>query len=524
MIARRLLATVPLARAVLRPTERPDRLVRGAIAARPWGRGIAGLGALAAARAPDAPAMVDEHERRTYAEMWERAHAIADLVRSSIDADVHSVGVLAHNRVGFLEMCVGVAMSGADLVLLNTGLAPGQLAEVVAAERIGLVLHDDDLAATVAECDALCVGERTLDQELTGRVAAGCRVDPPAAEGRTVLLTSGTTGRPKGAARSTGPAAAESIAGVLARIPLRPRDVQVVPAPLFHAWGFTHLLLGLARCATTVTSRRFDPARTVELVERHRARVLVAVPVMLQRLLDLDGDRLDRRLGTLEIVAASGSAMPGTVVSDWLTRVGPNLFNLYGSTEVAVASVATPADLARDPRTAGRVVPGTTVEILDPQGHRVAPGETGRIFVGNAGRFDGYTSGGGKETVRGLLASGDLGRFDADGLLFVEGREDDMIVSGGENLFPGPVEDVLTAHPEVVEAAVVGIPDAEFGQVLAAYVVARPGSAITPDELREHVRSRLARFEVPKVVHLVGELPRTTSGKIVHRRLRDDGE
>lgn len=523
MIGRRLLAAAPLARAVL-TIERPDRLLRGVAAARPWGRGIAGLGALSAARSPDSLAVVSDGTRRTYAEVWQRAHAVADLVRSSVDTDEQTVGLLAHNRVGFLEAVLGVAMSGADLVLLNTGLAAPQLAEVVSAEHIGLVLHDDDLAATVATCvDVVRVGEDELAREIDRRVEAGCRVAPPGREGRTILLTSGTTGRPKGAARSTGPAAAEGIAGMLARIPLRPRDVQVVPAPFFHAWGFTHLLLGLSRCATTVTSRRFDPATTVELVERHRARVLVAVPVMLQRILDLDDDRLSVRLGSLEIVAASGSAMPGSVVREWLTNIGPNLYNLYGSTEVAIASVATPDDLARDPRTAGRVVPGATVEILDQADHPVTPGEIGRIFVGNAGRFDGYTSGGGKATVRGLLSSGDLGHLDTDGLLFVDGREDDMIVSGGENLFPGPVEDVLTEHPDVIEAAVIGIPDPEFGQVLAAHVAVRPGAGITAEDLREHVRGRLARFEVPKVIHLVDELPRTTSGKIVHRRLRADG-
>lgn len=520
--SRRLGAAVAVVRSLTRPFERPDRLPRAIVAAARWPRGIGALAAAAAARYPDAPAIVDDHGSITYAELWHRSHALAAALRESGLGEGSTVGLLGRNHRAFVESLVATALSGADLVLLNTGFAPPQLADVVRAEGIDAIVHDDEFGPIVEGCGT----SQLLGDEVRRDAAAGAgrrsgRVAPPTREGRLVLLTSGTTGRPKGAARRSDVSAAEGIAGLLERVPLRIRDVQVVSAPMFHAWGLSHLALGMARSATTVVSPRFDPARTVEMIERHRARILVVVPVMLQRMLQLGADDLERRdLASLHVVASSGSALPGHVTTEWMRRVGPNLYNTYGSTEVALAAIATPDDLRRAPTTVGRPVLGATVEILDEHGAPVAPGTTGRIFVGSAGAFDGYTSGESKPSIRGLLSSGDLGHVDADGLLFVDGRDDEMVISGGENLYPAEVEDLVLSHPDVDDAAVVGVPDDEFGQALSAYVVPRPGSDLTAEDVRRHVRDHLARFKVPRDVHLVTEIPRTTSGKILHRELR----
>lgn len=522
-LVRRLAAAAAIARSVIVPLERPDRLPRAVVAAVPWGRGLAGLVAGAAARYPSSDAIVDDRGSVTYAELWTRSHALADVLRSAGVSEGAVVGVLSRNHRGFVEGCIGTALSGADLVLLNPGFAAPQLADVVESEGITVVLHDDDLSDTVSGCQEV----KTFDEtQLTAMVDDGvCRavkVRPPSGEGRIILLTSGTTGRPKGAARRSDPRAAEGVAGLLARIPLRARDVQVVSAPMFHAWGFSHLLLGISRSATTVVARRFDPSGSLALIERHRARVLVAVPVMLQRILALGDDSVKAHdLSSLSIVAASGSALGGHLTTEWLRTIGPNLYNTYGSTEVALASIATPDDLQRHPTTVGRPVRGARVEILDDEGRTVPAGTIGRIFVGNVARFEGYTSGGGKESVGDLLSTGDLGHFDHGGLLFVDGRDDDMVVSGGENVFPIEVEELLLRHPAVAEVAVVGTPDDEFGQVLAAHVVVQPGQVLTSEEVRSYVRDRLARFKVPKTVHFLDELPRTTSGKVLNRHLGD---
>ena len=200
---------------------------------------------------------------------------------------------------------------------------------------------------------------------------------------------------------------------------------------------------------------------------------------------------------------------------------GDNLYNLYGSTEVAWATIATPDDLRAAPGTAGRPPRGTVVRLFDDDGNEVAPGETGRIFVGNDLAFEGYTGGGNKDAIDGLLSSGDVGHFDDGGRLFVDGRDDDMIVSGGENVFPGEVEDLLAGHEAVAEAAVFGVEDEDFGQRLKAVIVVREGHALDVDEVKRFVKSNLAGYKVPRDVEFVDELPRTSTGKVLKRELQE---
>jgi fatty-acyl-CoA synthase len=243
---------------------------------------------------------------------------------------------------------------------------------------------------------------------------------------------------------------------------------------------------------------------------------------MLQRILALGPDVCGKYdTSSLRGVLSSGSALPGELALRWMDTFGDTLHNFYGSTEVAQAAIAGPRDLRAAPGTAGRVPRGTTVRILDEQGRPLPTGRTGRIFVGNATQFEGYTGGGNKEIIDGLMSVGDLGHFDAEGRLFVEGRDDEMIVSGGENVFPSEVEDLLSDHPDILEAAVIGVPDEEFGQRLRAFVVPRPGVTLDADALRAHVKQELARHKVPRDVIVLDEIPRNPTGKVLKRVLRD---
>jgi acyl-CoA synthetase (AMP-forming)/AMP-acid ligase II len=334
------------------------------------------------------------------------------------------------------------------------------------------------------------------------------------------VLTSGTTGTPKGARRPT-PAGFGPLVSIIDRIPLRAGDRVLIAAPLFHTWGYAALQVCFALRATVVLQRRFEPKATAEALAEHGCQAMFAVPVMVQRMLEAGPPS---RRPPLRAVAVSGSALPGGLAPRFMDAYGDVLYNLYGSTEASWASIATPAELRRAPNTAGRPPRGTRVAILDPDGRTLPAGQVGRIFVGNDMLFEGYTSGAGREVHDGLLSTGDLGHLDADGLLFVDGREDDMIVSGGENVFPSEVEDLLARLPQVWEVAVVGVPDAEYGQRLAAFVALHPGERLDADGVREHVRQRLARFSVPRDVHVVDALPRNATGKVVTRDLlRDAG-
>ena len=362
---------------------------------------------------------------------------------------------------------------------------------------------------------------RPTDPLLEDLIARGdpTPLQPPAEKGRVVILTSGTTGTPKGAKRkqpeSMGPAAA-----LYSKIPLRARETTVIAAPMFHSWGYAHFTLALPLASTLVLRRRFDPEQTLADVARHRATALAVVPVMLQRILELPQETIARYdLSSLRIVAASGSVLPGELATQVMDTFGDVLYNLYGSTEVAWATIATPADLRAAPGTAGRPPLGTVVKLLDAEGREVPRGERGRIFAANEMVFEGYTGGGSKEVVRGLMSTGDMGHVDAAGRLFVDGRDDEMIVSGGENVFPREVEDLLATHAQIQEAAVIGVKDSKFGQRLRAYVVPREEGALSEEEIKEYVKQNLARYKVPREVVFMAELPRNATGKVLKREL-----
>ena len=228
-------------------------------------------------------------------------------------------------------------------------------------------------------------------------------------------------------------------------------------------------------------------------------------------------------LSKLRVVPVSGSALPGSQSERWMDLFGDNLYNLYGSTEVAWATIATPEDLREAPGTAGKPPRGTVVKLYDEDGEPVERGETGRIFVGNEMQFEGYTGGGNKDVIDGLMSSGDVGHFDEKGRLLVDGRDDDMIVSGGENVFPQEVEELLAGHDRIAEAAVFGVDDEKYGQRLKAVVVTKGGD-LSEDEVKKYVKSNLAGYKVPRDVEFMDELPRNATGKVLKRELKGEGD
>ena len=496
---------------------RPDRLIGMGRAALRYGLTVPAGYAAAAARDPHVPAVVDDDGVVTFAELHRSTDALAGALRAHGLAPGDAVGLLARNGRGFVEGMLAASKAGLDVVYLNTSFAPAQLADVVARERVRLVLVDDDLADAAETAGAPLGTLRT--SEFAALVDQGHQ--PPRRPGhasRHVLLTSGTTGSPRGAARSA--AGLEVPVAVFSRIPLRRREATVVTCPLFHAWGFAHLGLAMLLGSTLVLSRRFDAELVLAQVAEQRATAVVAVPVLLARLLDVDADvRAGYDLSTLRVVALSGSALPPSLATRALDAFGEVVYDLYGSTEVGYAAIATPADLRAAPGTVGTAPFGVTVEILGADDAPVADGETGRIFVGSGLAFAGYTSGEDKARVRGLVSSGDTGRRDAQGRLFVAGRDDDMVITGGENVFPGEIEDALRSHPDVADVCVAGVPDEAYGARLVAWVVPRDGASPSQQVLADHVGSRLARFKVPREVHLVAELPRNATGKVLRREL-----
>ncbi|NKY33944.1 acyl-CoA synthetase [Nocardia speluncae] len=483
---------------------------------------------------PDSPAIADEKGELTFRDLDEQSNAFArGLVERGLRAgDV--VAILARDHRGMVLSMLTSGKLGLRAVLMNTGFAKPQFADVAEREQVKAVLHDSEffelmsaipasiprILTWVDESDHADPEIPTVESVSAGRSTAPLAA--PSKPGGTVILTSGTTGTPKGAPRDK--VSPFISAQFIDRVPLPSNGTMVMAAPIFHGTGLSQFSLGLGLGNRVIfQQRRFDPALTLANIERYRADSLVVVPTMLQRLLDQPREILDRYdVSSLRVIFAAGSAIPQDVVVRTGEYFGDVLYNLYGSTECAVITVATPEELRAEPTTAGRPPVGVRIALYDENRKRITePEVTGTIFIDNPHAFEAYTDGRTKEQVDGMMSSGDVGHLNRNGLLFIDGRDDDMIVSGGENVFPQEVEHLIANRPDVLEAAVVGVDDHEFGKRLRAVVVPGPGSARDPQEIKDYVKTNLARYKVPREVVFLDELPRNATGKLLRKPLTE---
>jgi fatty-acyl-CoA synthase len=500
-----------------------------------WGE-IGMIPAVNARRTPHRVAVIDDEGAMTFRELDDSVNAVANCMVAMGVEGGNGVAILARNHRWFVIANYAAARVGARIVLLNTEFSGPQIADVSDREGARLLIYDDEYAESVSQANfelgrlrALgtnpdAAGSSGATDETLAEVIARSSREPapkPTKHSSLVILTSGTTGTPKGATRHAPPTLAP-IGGILSAVPFKSGEVTSLPSPMFHALGYLHGTIAMTLGSTLLLRRRFRPLTVVDDIEKYGATALVVVPVMLSRILDaLDSADRSYDLSTLRIVFVSGSQLGAELATRATKRLGPVIYNLYGSTEVAFATIARPADLEINPATVGPIVKGAKVKILDEQGNELPQGQVGRIFVGNAMPFEGYTGGGGKQIIDGLLSSGDLGYFDDNGLLYVSGRDDEMIVSGGENVFPAEVEDLISGHPDVIEATALGVDDQEFGARLRAFVVKQRDSSIDEDAIKVYVREHLARYKVPREVIFLDELPRNPTGKILKRELRN---
>jgi acyl-CoA synthetase (AMP-forming)/AMP-acid ligase II len=511
---------------------RPDKYLRMAAAARHEGfTNTVGI-AVSARRCPDRPAVIDELGVLTYRELDTRANAFAAALQQLPTGTPRMVAIMCRNHRGFVDSLAAADRIGADVLLLNTSFAGPALADVVDRERPDVLVYDQEFTATVDHALRVTPDMQRIvawiddpaDQppavETLIARHAGQRPTRPGRKGRVILLTSGTTGTPKGARRAPGGGGGQGVA-LLSRLPWRAEETVVTAAPMFHAWGFGQLIMGSMFSCTLVLRRFFDAAATMALVDRYRATGLSVVPVMLDRIMELPDEIRNRFSGrSLRFVSAAGSRMRPDVVTKFMDQFGDVVYNNYNATEVGVIALAGPEDLRVAPDTAGTPMPGTEIRILGENRREVPCGQVGQIFARTTTEFEAYTSGQTKNVEAGFMASGDLGYIDGAGRLFVVGRDDEMIVSGGENVYPIEVEKALATHPAVAEVSAIGVDDEQFGQRLAAFVVLAPGASATPEMLKQHVRENLANYKVPREVVLLDEFPRNAIGKIMRSELK----
>jgi fatty-acyl-CoA synthase len=516
---------VALVRAGVIGIEPPQRLLSIVGAVRDYGP-LGGAARIASLRHGDHPAIADERGQITFSELDEQVNRLTNALRAEGLGAGSSLGILCRNHRAPLIASFAASRLGMNAIWLNTAFSARQAAEVAEREGVELLVHDADFGDVVADIAPAHgrvitgVDDHGAD-ELEALIAGGdpASPPPPSRPGRIVLLTSGTTGTPKGAPRAE-PRSLTIPGALLERMPMRAREATVIGPPLYHGTGLLIALLSISLGSKLVLRSRFDAARFLDDIERHRATAVCVVPVMLQRVLALGEDEIKKRdLSRLRVAFCAGSQLPAEVAIKSMDLLGDVIYNLYGSTEVSVATLATPADIRAAPTSVGKPALGSRVKILDEHGGELPQGEKGRIFVGTTSPFEGYTGGGAKEIVDGLLSTGDVGHFDAAGRLYIDGRDDEMIVSGGENVFPREVEELLVTHPEIVDAAVIGVEDADFGQRLKAFVVKRDGGQVSGEEIQAFVKDNLARYKVPREVVFLPELPRNPTGKILKREL-----
>jgi acyl-CoA synthetase (AMP-forming)/AMP-acid ligase II len=473
--------------------------------------------AVAAARWPDRTAIIDDDGALTYRELQLQTEALArELARDGVGSG-RAVGIMCRNGRNFVASAFAAGLVGADVVLVNTEFRINALAGALDTHEIKTVFADEEFTDQIHDADESVT---VIDPE-TIPVRAGHGRPKVAESGRIVLLTSGTTGIPKGVPRAPRMSSGVGVGvTILERTGLRVGSRIAVAVPMFHGLGLGILMLTVSLGGTVLTHRRFDAETTLAQASLQRADAMSVVPIMLARILDLPQRvRARNALPTLRVVLSSGDRLDPSLARRFMDAYGDILYNAYGSTEVGIGALATPVEVRNAPETVGRPVAGCPVRIFDRNGRPVGPRVTGRIFVGGELGADGYTGGGRKAVIDRMTSTGDMGYLDNSGRLYIVGREDDMIVSGGENVYPRALENALAEHPDVAENAVIGVPDEKFGRRLAAFVVLRPGSGIDPPGLREYLKGKVSRFEQPRDINIVSGIPRNPAGKVVRKEL-----
>ena len=475
-------------------------------------------------------ALYDRNGSMSWSELDVSSNRAANLLRDLGLRGNDRVALLLRNGREIVEVTLGAQKLGIVACPLNTWAKPKELATTLEQAKAKVLVYDAGHVEQLEGCDldgitlfhvgdddAALEGSRPLRDALN---AAEAGPPPPFTRDRgsakVVIHTSGTTGTPKGAQRNASAAGIGALANLLSVVPFRRDDIVFCPAPMFHSFGLATFTFGTALGATMVLPERFDPEESLRLIQEHRATTASFVPVMIKRIVSLPKETIQRYdLSSLRIVLASGSAMSAELRLAAMEVFGDVLYDLYGSTEIGWVTIATPEAIKEKPKTQGKPVRGIDVSVFDEKGNKLGANETGELYIKSDILFEGYTSGETKDQRDDYMSIGDVGHIDEDGYLFIEGRADDMVVVGGENVYPIEIEALIESIDGVDEAAVVGVEDEEFGEVLAAFVV---GSA-AKDKIAKICKKELASYKVPRRIEKLDELPRTSTGKVIKREL-----
>lgn len=469
---------------------------------------------IAAALHPRRTAIIDEQEQLSYPDLWRQAEQLAGALHTGYGIrERQQVAIACRNHAAAIKAIFACSRLGAHVVLISPEMSHDQLRALEERWRFDFYVYDEPLAPVFADpklgkksLPSYHATDGSIDQLARQPGRSNVRLKKARA-GNIVVMTGGTTGQPKAIRRT--PSVLDFLPPFVALLTQTRLDQHrglYIATPIYHGFGVSALFIGVVLGATMYVLQRFEARRACALIARHQIETVTVVPLMLQRMLRTDAAALQ----SLRCIISGGAPLNPALAQEALAQLGPTLFNLYGTSEGGFAIMASPDLLARKPDTIGKPFRGMRVRIVDESGIDVADHAIGQLCLRSS-----WTMNKAK-----WIETGDLARRDSEGDIFLCGRVDDMIVSGGENVYPIELENVLARHPEVAAVAVVGIPDAEFGQRLKAVVVARQGSQLDQAALLEWLKPRVARHQMPAVVEFRNELPYTPVGKPDKKALR----
>lgn len=498
-----------------------------------------------AAAHPDKEALVEYGEHGVRRLTWGEfdatinrlAHALADRgVRGG-----SRVALMLPNGSEYLIAQQALARLGATAVQIGYRSKPAEIAYILSnSEPTATIVYAGLLPAmrearTQSKVSGPMIvvgGDQGLEQadiDWDRALASASPELPPRTKGGdgggVIVYTSGTTGKPKGANRAWRSTGFESVADMILQVGMRADDRHLVVCPLYHSAAPAFVAIMMSLGATVVLMNHFDPEGALDIIQRERVTCSLVVPTMIIRMSNLPAETLKKYdTSSLRWVMSAAAPLTTDAARRFMNAFGPVLWNFYGATETGLVTLAGPDDHVKHAGTIGRALRGNEIRLLDDAGHEVPRGQVGELYARNSTLISGYhnndeaTSSAQRE---GFFSVGDMGRLDADGYYFLESRKHDMVISGGVNIYPREIEDHLHTHPAILEAAVIGVPDPEWGETLRAFIVIRGNERITETEVIEFCRQALADFKRPRKVTFLDELPRNPTGKILKRELRD---
>jgi fatty-acyl-CoA synthase len=501
---------------------------------------------LQAAAHPDKDAIIEYGtgfvKRMTWGELDATVNRVANALLARGVGGGARIALMLPNGSEYLIAHQALARIGGTAIQIGYHLKPGEIAHILGnAEPSATIAHAEMLSTLIAAraqagqrgpmivvgADA---GARTPDIADWDRALAAASPEVPSYTARgdgggVIVYTSGTTGRSKGAHRSWRTTGLETVADLMLQVGVRSDDRHLVVCPLYHSAAPAFVAMMLALGGTVVLQNQFEPTRALEIIQRERVTCTLMVPTMIVRITNLPPEELARHdTSSLRWVMSVAAPLTTETARRFMSRFGPILWNFYGSTETGLVTLAGPSDHVARPGTIGRALRGNEIRLLDDAGREVRDGQVGELYVRNAMLITGYHKN--QEATRsslrdGFFSVGDLGRRDADGYYYLESRKHDMVISGGVNIYPREIEDHLHAHPAILDAAVVGVPDPEWGESLRAFIVLRDGHQLSEQEVIAYCRDGLADYKRPRKVTFVAELPRNPTGKVLKRELRE---